>query len=335
MRDRGFRPSAWPRGSRRPSVPRVAGLALALTLAACGKAPSEAPATCCDQLKFPAGIPAFTVVTDDSTGPSDGQDVRIRVALRQKTSRDDIYKSLQFLYRYAMTRRTFSPTTFTGLFFTTEGEASAGANPVAKIWRDRSDQGPKCENGVALDFGEQVDKAFAYSLNRAEPEDLTDTCHLAEKKVRPRFDEKFAHKPTFKIDAARHSAEVTYPYLDTGKDEYTKSLSFNAAMTYWAEFTNTMFSKAPQLSEMTYVGVLDDQPVLKITVTRPEFDSKLSTVQETIASYAAITFAKLGLHKTDDKGALKDQEQQKTKTYKAALSFLPRNRVYVSPKLRS
>ena len=101
-------------------------------------------------------------------------------------------------------------------------------------------------------------------------------------------------------------------------------------MTYWAEFTTTMFSKAPELKEVTYSGMLDDQPVLKITVTRQQFDEKLSTVQETIASYAAITFAKLGLHKTDDKGALKDQEQQKTKTYKTALSFLPKDQVMIS-----
>jgi hypothetical protein len=58
-------------------------------------------------------------------------------------------------------------------------------------------------------------------------------------------------------------------------------------------------------------------------------------VQETIASYAAVTFAKLGLHKTDDKGAKRDQEQQKTKTYKAALSFLPKDHVFVSPKLKT
>lgn len=312
----------------------VTCLGFAVSVISCSQK-AEVTTACCDQLKFPPGIPAFTVVADDTTGPSDGQDVKIRVALRQKTSRDDIYKSMQFLYRYAMTRRSFEPITFTGQFFTTEGEAQSGANPVAKIWRERSDQGPKCENGVALEFSEQIDKAFAYSLNRAQPEDLADTCHLAEKKVQARFDEKFTHKPTFKIDAANHAAEVTYPYLEAGKDEYVKSLTFNAAMTYWAEFTNTMFSKAPNLAELTYVGVLDDQPVLKITVTRPEFDSKLSTVQETIASYAAITFAKLGLHKTDDKGALKDQEQQKTKTYKAALSFLPKNRVFVSPKLKT
>jgi len=309
--------------------------ALALSWAACTTDKPAAPKVCCDQPKIPPGVPAFTVVTDDVTGPTDGQDVKLRVALKQKTKRDDIYPALHFLYRYAMTRNTFEPVNFVGEFYNAEGEAQTGGNPVAKVWRERADKGPKCENGIRLEFGEEVQKAFDHSLNRAEPEDLSDTCHLAEKKKVVRFDDKFAHKPVYKIDAAKQSAEVNYPYLETGKDEYVKALSFNAAMTYWAEFTTAMFGKAPELKQLTYIGLLNDEPVLRITVTRSEFDQKLSSVQETIASYAAITFAKLGLHKTDDKGALKDQEQQKTKTYKAALSFLPKDRVFVSPKLKT
>ena len=34
-----------------------------------------------------------------------------------------------------------------------------------------------------------------------------------------------------------------------------------------------MFSKAPDLQQITYVGLLGDQPALKITVTRQEFDA--------------------------------------------------------------
>lgn len=309
-------------------------LAAALALSACETKKADAPRVCCDQLKFPAGIAPFTITKDDVTGPSDGQDVRIRVAMRQKTKRDDLYPSMQFLYRYVMQRGTFPPINFVGEFYTTEGEAQTGGNPVAKVWRERSDAGPKCDNTVPLDFPEQVQKAFEYSMNRAVPEDLADTCHIAEKKKEVRFDEKFTHKPTYKVDPATNAAEVSYPYLETGKDEYVKALTFNSAMTYWAEFTSTMFSKAPALKELTYIGVLNDQPILKITVLRDEFEQKLSNVQETIASYAAVTFAKLGLHKTDDKGALKDQEEQKTKTYKAALSFLPKQRVFISPKLK-
>ena len=326
---------------RAPTLPRsvvtfqAASLLVALvSLASCNKSEQAGPTTCCDQPKIPPGVAPFTVVRDEVTGPTDGQDVKLHVALKQKTKRDDIYKSMQFLYRYAMTRKTFEPTSFLGGFYATEGEAQTGGRQLAKIWREHGDKGPKCENNIKLEFQEEVDKAFAWSLNRAVPEDLEDTCHLNEKKKVERFDDKFTHKPTMKVDDANKGVEVTYPYLETGKDEYVASLGFNTAMTYWAEFTTTMFGKAPDLKKVTYIGLLDDQPVLKIATTREQFDSKLSTVQETIASYSAITFAKLGLHKIDDKGAKKDQEQHKTKTYKAALSFLPKDQVMVSPKLK-
>jgi len=307
------------------------------TFSACNTDKASAPKACppdCDQPKIPAGVPAFQVVKDEVNGPSDGQVVVIRVVLKQKTKRDDVYPAMHFLYRYAMTRNTFEPVNFTGEFYASDSEASSGTSPVAKVWKEQSDKCPKCENAIKLELPEQVDKAFAHSMNRGESEDLEDTCHLNEKKKSERFDDKFTHKPTYKVDPAAKAVEVEYPYLETGKDEFVKELSFNAAMTYWAEFMNTMFQKAPDLQQITYVGLLADGPVMKITVTRQEYESKLSTVQETIASYAAITFAKIGLHKIDDKGAVKEQETQKTTTYTNALQFLPKDHVMISPKLK-
>jgi hypothetical protein len=324
-----------PLGAAGHAAAGVSALVFALGLLGCN---SETPApakVCCDQPRIPPGVPAFVVVTDDVTGPTDGQEVKLRVALKQKTKRDAIYPALHFLYRYAMTRNTFEPVTFVGELYPTEGAAATGGNPIAKVWRDRADKGPKCENGVPLDFPEEVQRAFDHSMNRAEPEDLADTCHLNDKKQVARFDDAFKHKPTFTVDEATQAATVTYPYLQDAKDDYVTSLTFNSAMTYWAEFMTAMFAKSAALKQLTYIGVINDQPVLKITVTREEYDQKLSRVQETIASYAAVTFAKLGLHKTDDKGAKRDQEQQKTKTYKAALSFLPKDHVFVSPKLKT
>jgi hypothetical protein len=306
-------------------------------ISGCTTDKAAAPRVCppdCDQPKMPPGVPPFQVVKDVGTGPSDGQDVIVRVVLKQKTKRDQIYPALHFLYRYAMTRNTFEPRNFTGEFYTSEADAASGSAFVAKVWREQTDKGPRCENAIKLELPEQVERAFAHSLNRGEVEDLEDTCRLNEKKKIERFDDKFTHKPTYTVDLAQKAAEVQYPYLETGKDQYAKDLSFNAAMTYWAEFMSTMFQKAPDLQQLTYVGVLDDQPVLKITVSRQEYDSKLTTVQETIASFAAITFAKLGLHKLNDKAAMKEQEAHKTKTYSNALSFLPKDHVLVSPKLK-
>jgi hypothetical protein len=295
--------------------------------------PARACPPDCDQPKMPPGVPPFQVVKDDATGPSDGQDVTIRVVLKQKTKREAIYPALQFLYRYAMTRGTFEPRNFSGEFYTSEAEAAAGTTQAAKIWKAQSDKGPKCENAIKVELPEEVDRAFAHSLNRGEVEDLEDTCHLNEKKKVVHVDDNFKHKPTYKLDESAKAVEVQFPYLEAGKDEYVKSLSFNEAMTYWAEFMNTMFQKAPDVQQITYIGLLDDQPALKIAVTRQEYDAKLSTVQETIASYAAIIFAKLGLHKTDDKGAKAEQESHNAEMYKQALGFLPKDHVFISPKL--
>jgi len=99
-----------------PSLGRGA-LAVAMVFAALSPACNEKaapPRACCDQPRTPPGVPPFTVVADDVTGPSDGQDVKMRVAFKQKTKHDDVYAALQFLYRYAMTRNTFEPTNFVG-----------------------------------------------------------------------------------------------------------------------------------------------------------------------------------------------------------------------------
>ena len=146
-------------------IPAVGLLAL-LSASRVRRASSRpAPTTCCDQPKIPPGVPAFTVVRDEvHAARRDGQDVKLHVALKQKTKRDDIYPALQFLYRYAMTRKTFEPTTFLGAFYATEGEAQTGGNPIAKIWREHGDKGPKCENNIKLEFNEEVEKAFALQL---------------------------------------------------------------------------------------------------------------------------------------------------------------------------
>ena len=138
--------------SRRMTLPRgrlsaataAAFIALiAVAAPACNGEKPGAVKLCCDQPRIPPGVPPFVVVIDEVTGPTDGQDVKIRVALKQKTKRDDVYPALHFLYRYAMTRNTFEPRNFMGEFYATEGDAQTGGNPVAKIWRERTRQGPE------------------------------------------------------------------------------------------------------------------------------------------------------------------------------------------------
>ncbi len=323
------------RVSRFGFLPAAAAL-LAATAACPADDKTAAPKPCCEQVKIPAGVAAFTVVADDIVGPSDGQKVKLRVGLAAPIKRDAVYPVLHTLYRHAMKRTAFEPIDFVGEVYASEGDAKAGgdAKMLAKIWRTQSDIAPKCDNKVTYDFPEQVQNAFNASLGRAVEEDLNDPCHLSDKKVAPRFDDKFTHKPTYKLDAARQAVEVTYPYLDMGKDEYVPNLKLASALTYWIEFTTSLFHKVGNLKEVTYIGVHNELPVLTITITRPEFDARFTSLQEDIAAHASLTFQALGMHKTTDEKAAKEQDTFKIKAFKSALAELPKGHVNISPKLK-
>lgn len=315
---------------------RVRALLLPMALAACSTQKAEAPKACCDQPKIPAGVTPFVVVGEDVSGPSDGQKVIMRVGVSQPLKRDQVYPVLHTLYRHAMTRTAFEPIQFVANVYGSEAAARAGGDGgiVARVVREQSDLGPRCENKITYDFGEQVARAFAASVGRGETEDSNDSCRLTEKKVVARVDDNFTHKPSFKVDPARGAVELTYPYLELGKDEYIADLKFTSAMRDWNEQLQSFFGKVDGLKELTFIGVHGDQPVLKITVTREQFERGLANLQEEIASHSAVTFASLGMRTTNDKGAAKEQIAFHSKTYKSALSTLPKNQVFVSPKLK-
>ena len=314
-------------------------LIVSATLAAAGcDKKDEGPKTCCTQVDIPPGVAKFTVVADDVTGPSDGQKVMMKLGMIQAVKRDQMYAPMKVLYANVMKRTAFEPIHFEGWFYASESDAKAGSesNVIAKIVREQSDRAPKCENNVKYDFAEQVDRAFIHSTRGEQElqEDLNDTCHIGEKKKQVRYDEKFAHKITYKLDAGNQAVEISHPFLEMGKDEYVGNLKINAVMGQWAEYMTTMFSNAQQLKSLTFVGLYKEEPVARISISRQQYDEALSRLQETIASHAAITFQTIGMGAKSSEAAEKEQEQFKSKTYKDALGKLPKEQVTVSPQLK-
>ena len=320
------------------SATAIVTLLAALAGAACKKEGAEGSQTCCTQPDIPPGVPKFNVVVDDVSGPSDGQKVIIRAAMLQPVKRDQMYGPMKVLYAYVMKRTPFEPTHFEGWFYSSESAAKSGgeAGAMAKVIRTQSDRAPKCENNVKYDFPEQVERAFIHSTQGEQvlQEDLNDTCHIGEKKKQVRYDEKFAHKTTYKLDAGNQAVEISYPFLEMGKDEFVSELKINSAMGAWAEFMTSMFSQAEALKSLTFVGIYKEEPVIKISVSRQQFDNILARLQETIASHAAITFQTIGMGAKTSEQAEKEQEKFKSKTYKGALDKLPKEQVSISPKLK-
>jgi hypothetical protein len=317
--------------SRFAAVFPVSLLAMALAVAACNTNSTPAARACCEQPEIPAGVAPFTVVVDEANGPSDGQKVILRVALGKPTKRDDIYPVLHTLYRHAMKRGPFEPIQFIADVYPSEAAAKSAGDTqlLARISRQQSQIAPVCENRVGYDFGEQVDRAFASSLGRGTEEKMEDTCRLDPAKVKPRFDDGFKHKPTFQMDQAQKAVAVTYPYLEMGKDEYVPELKLTTALVYWIEHVTTLFRNVPDLKAVTFTGLHNDAEVLRIAVNRQQFDSQFAGLQETIAAHSAITFASLGMGKATDKGAEKEQEDFKLKTYRGALAELPKGQVTI------
>ena len=214
-------------------------LILSTTLAAAGcEKTGEGPKPCCTQVDIPPGVAKFTVVAEDVTGPSDGQKVMMKLGMLQPVKRDQMYAPMKVLYANVMKRAAFEPTHFEGWFYASESDAKAGSesNVIAKIVREQTDRAPKCENNVKYDFLEQVDRAFIRSTRGEQElqEDLNDTCHIGEKKKVARYDEKFAHKTTYKLDAGNQAVEISYPFVEMGKDEFVADLKINSAMASWA-----------------------------------------------------------------------------------------------------
>lgn len=306
-------------------------LTLALAAPACSQ--KSEPKVCCEQPKIPEGVASFKVVADDVTGPGDGQVVKMKAVLYQPTERQDVYRVLHTLYAWVMTRTAFEPIDFRAELFANQAGLEAG-KPAAIIERPRGNQGPTCENAVPWTFRQAVTRAFEASLNRAPRENLQDTCQIDPPKAEPRFDEGFAHQPKLEIDIEDRTARVHYPFLAEGKDEYAAKLSFNQAMTYWIEFATSMFRRAPDLRSFTFVGVHNDAPVVNITMDRNSFESNFASLQEEVASHAAVTFQKLGMNATSDKAAEKEQESFKAKTFREALKLLPPNQATIANALK-
>lgn len=310
-------------------------LAVLTSCAGCASDKPAGPPACCEQADIPSGVAPFSIVVDEVTGTSDAQKVTIRAALHGPTKRDAIYPVLHTLYRHAMKRGPFEPIQFQAEVYSGETLAKAGsdAQMLAKISRTQGQLAPQCDNRVAYDLAEQVGRAFDASRGRLPEENIDDTCKLAKPKVSAAIDEGFKNKPSYKFDPASKQVEITWPFLEMGKDQYVEKLKLSSALGDWIDLTTAMFRKAPDLAAVTFSGIHQDAEVLRITLSRKQFDAGFAGLQETIAAHAAVTFQALGTGRATDKSAEKEQETFKLKTYREALADLPKNQVTIAPRL--
>ncbi len=314
---------------------RLAVPVLSLALGtACPEKKSEEAKICCDQPKIPADVAPFKIVGDDATGIYDERVVKIKAVLSGPTERTQLYPVLHTIYRHAMTRATNEPLAFEADLYASEAAATAGGPGVARIARPRGKLAPECENRVAYTFDRAANIAFGEIFLRKAEENGSDTCKLMESKDQAPIDAGWKLRPAIVIDGAAQTAALTYPFRKDTEDAYQEEIKFTGAMKAWIDFATAYFHKVPDLKNLTFIGTHNDAEILKISLSREQFNNGFAGLQEDIAAYAAVTFQKLGMGAGSEKAVLKDRENFQTKTYKAALASLPKDQVTIAKNLK-
>ena len=240
----------------------------------------------------------FTIVADEVTGPSDGQKVILRVALGEPTKRDEIYPVLHTLYRHAMKRGPFEPIHFIADVYPSEATAKAAGDTqmLARISRAAVPAGaPSVTTGSATTSPSRSSGPSTPAWAGARGEHRR---HLpagpaeGEAAVRRRL------QAQAQLQARRRASkavEVTYPYLEMGKDEYVARAEADlGAGRTGSSIVTTPVSQGARPESGHLHGPARGRRGPAHRLTRQQFDSDFAGLQETIAAHAAVTFQSLG-----------------------------------------
>jgi hypothetical protein len=252
---------------------------------------------------------AYKVLADTVNQQANTVDYHIIIAAG--TKHDDVEGLLKYLYRHLMTRTETQPAGLAAFVYNDEAQyKTPPRSPVASVVQKSGDIGPTFENKVPLEFWQQIDQALPHS----------DKGWKLEKKI-DRDDKSFG-------------LTLTQPFTETGEDKWAEKLSFNQAMTEFTDETKELFEKVPELRTLNFVGTWKDQPVVKISLDRAQYQSlKLADLEESIGQLHGRAFLELSTGHGTDASVAKANAQRMAAVYKKMLGQL-KGHAWVSPTLK-
>jgi hypothetical protein len=252
---------------------------------------------------------AYKVLADEVNKNANTVDYHLIIAPTAK--HDDVDGLLKYLYRHLMTRTETQPAGLAAYVYTDESQyKTPPRSPIASVIQKPGDVGPTFENKVPLEFWQQVDQALPHS----------DKAWKLAKKIE-RNDQN-------------QTLTLTQPYTEPGEDKWSEKLSFNQAMTEFTDETKELFEKVPELRAMNFIGTWKDQPVVKISLDRAQYQSlKLADLEESIGQLHGRAFLELSTGHGTDASVAKANAQRMAAVYKKMLGQL-KGHAWVSPTLK-
>lgn len=272
-----------------------------------------APAGATADTACPKDFPTACKVLKDETDVKNNS-VEYHVLVPPDTRHADADKLLQSLYRHLMTRRDSEPAALSGYLYTNEVQFSTPpASPVASMVKRAEAKIPIFENKIELELWQQVEEALELSR---------------------RADRKLKRQLTYRAEGDSGRASVSVPFTESGKEDWAPQLSFNQAMNQFTDVALALFSRAPGLKLLHFVGVWKDQEVVRIELSRADFNAmQLRDVEERIGSLHGRAFQELALQKGSDESVARSLNARAAGEYRKILAQL-KGRAFVSPQLK-
>ena len=274
---------------------------------------------CDDKKDAPTGPVAETVSPKDSPvsykvleDKIDNNSVEYHLLVPEGTKHDDVEGLLKYLYRHLWTRGDNEPAGVAAYVYNSETAfKTPPRTPIAHVIRKSGEVGPTFENKVPLEFWQEVAEALL-----------------------PNYDDKWKLARKVERDDAQKTLTLTLPYTEPGKDQWVEALSFNQAMNTFTDVAQSLFEKVPELKAMTYVGLWKDKEVVRIQLSRVDYQAlKLNDLDDRIGQHHGRIFLELATNRSSDAKAAKENAALIAKEYKAMLGQL-KGKAKVDPALK-
>ncbi len=264
----------------------------------------------------PLGVGKVTVLSDVNMNLDTGGECTVITVVQPDVDRDELDRLMSSFFRQVKDRRGFKKGDAAARidlrFYVNEGQAKAGG----KDWLAQ----------VLYSGGEPT------LTNRQKAPILK----WAKKALGNQPEFSGSLKPQLLADPQALSLEITIPFVsDDGSGKYVEKLSSVKALTEFVSYTRTLFDKIGELKKLTFIGKHNDAVVMKIWLTREQYNElDLRQVEESLGAFQG-QFIELILSKQISEKAVEAKViKERRRVYRETLARLPKEQVELAKTLQ-
>lgn len=142
-------------------------------------------------------------------------------------------------------------------------------------------------------------------------------------------------KPTAEAQDVEGHLTVRVPYVVEGEDRYRKQVDFGSAIQEFDSWALLLFRKFPALREFAFIGEHQGKDLVKIRITRAQYDDiNIAKVEEDLGAFSGeFLVGQMQGAISDQKVAAKFAKKQ-CELYGAMLARLPKDQIAIAASLK-